>query len=260
MSRAGRIAWAAGVIAAAVVTVGVLSRDIVLKAMLVRSARAAIRGEIRLDRLQTGLFPPSIRLSGLSIGNPVGYPEGGTALRVEEFYMRFRHGAFRGPTNEIAEIRLVIPEISIISREDGSNNISDLMRSAPESISRVDPEQAPPAQVDIPMEPTDPGEVAPPSGTDSSGTPGVQGQIRERMSEVAGSKPFRIGQLTLGVGVLNLRSERGEGKDPRTQVIEIRGEHTLTDVTDLDEAQRELGSFMLMRAMPSLLREAMEER
>ena len=259
MSRARRIAWAVGVTAAAVVISAGLVRDMVLKSILVRSARAAIRGDVRLDRIQTGLFPPSIRLSGLSVGNPEGYPAG-TAIRVDEFYLRVRRGAFRGPTNEIEEIRLVIPEISIISREDGSNNISDLMRSAPESISRVDPEQAPPAQVDIPMEPTDPGEVAPPSGTDSSGTPGVQGQIRERMSEVAGSKPFRIGQLTLGVGVLNLRSERGEGKDPRTQVIEIRGEHTLTDVTDLDEAQRELGSFMLMRAMPSLLREAMEER
>ncbi len=256
MSRAGRITWIAVGTVILAVTVGVLVRDVFLKAMLVRSAREVLRGEIQLDRMRTGIFPPSVRLTGLSIENPDGYPRG-TAINVGEFYMRIRPGAFRGPTNEITEIRLIVPEASIISTKDGRNNFVDLVKSSPPS---APPEQMPsPGSAEIPTESTVPREMESPETTESSKPPGVQQHIRDQMNRIAGSKPIRIGTLTLGIGVIHVRSERGEGKEPRTQVIEINGEHTLTDVTDLEDAQRELGSFMLMRALPSLLQNAMED-
>ena len=259
-SRAARVAWAIVASAAGVVLIAWFSRDPIAKYLILRTARTAIPAEVRLDRVHTGIFPLSLRLTGLAVGNPAGYPTG-NAFRVEDFYIRLAPGAFKGPTNQIEEIRLNISEVSVISKPNGRNNFKDLFEPATQYLSSAtaapsapgrsgEPPESFPANP-APSEPAQPGAIEPSD---------VQAEIQGVMAEYAGEKPFRIGALTLRMGVVDVRTERDAGKKPKQQHIEINGEHTIHDVTDLEAAQQELGSAMLIRAMPSLLHDAMKDR
>ncbi len=261
LSRAARIAWGVLALVAGLLLVAWLSRDAVLKSLMLRSARLAIPAEVSIDRVQTGLFPMSLRVTGLTVNNPKDYPPG-AAFRVEEFYVRLAPGAFRGPTNQLEEIRLNISEISVISKSDGRNNFKDLFDAdidVSPAASAVPAESSPRA----PRTPVGPPPDAPTPAAGPAQAPesaGVQEQMENMISEYAGEKPVRIGTLTLRMGVVDLHSDREGGKPPRRQHIEVNGEHTVRNVTDLEAAQRELGTAMLLKAMPSLLQDAMKDQ
>ena len=58
------------------------------------------------------------------------------------------------------------------------------------------------------------------------------------IKEYAGEKPVCIGTLTLRMGAVDVYTDRDAGRSPKRQHIEINGEHTLRNVTDLDAAHR----------------------
>lgn len=260
-SRGARVAGAAVVIVAALLGLAWGARDAVLKSLIVRNARTALRTSVTLDRVQTGVFPLSLRITGLAVGNPEGYPSG-DAFRVNEFYIRLAPRAFKGPTNEIAEIRLDVSNVTVISRADGRNNFSDLFDPVMTGTetSGIIPDSTGGKGAAPLGEPA----VVEPAPETGGGTvveaPDVNEQVEEVIREYAGEKPFRIGSMTLRVGVVDIQTERDDQKGPKVQHIEVNGEHTLRNVTDLEAAQREMGSAMLIQALPSLLHDAMKDK
>ena len=237
------------------------SRDLVLKSYILRQARSVLQTDVTLDRVQTSVFPLSLRIAGLAVGNPKGYPSG-NAFRVEEFYIRLVPGAFKGPTNEIDEIRLNVSSIAVISKVNGRNNFSDLFD--PVSTAGVAEPTIPDSSGARDSAKTEEAAEVHPAPDDSGGrnaqASGVNQQVEDVVKEYAGDKPIHIGLLTLRLGVVNIQTEKGEGKKPKVQLIEVKGEHTLHNVTDLEAAQRELGSAMLIHAMPSLLHDALKDK
>jgi hypothetical protein len=235
--------WTAAVLVLAGSSI-VVGRDVLLKAAMIRIVRASTGLDIRLDRIQTRLRHPSLRILGLSVENPPGYPAG-EAIRVEEFFAEIVPGSIGSGTNHFREIRLVIPELIVLEDGQGGSNLkvlSERMKPGPEPA--LAPESAGRPVSALP--------VAPTNSVSAGPAPAPAGKPAPAAASNPGT-PILIDALTVKLGVLEYRFPEKNGVRRPPRRIVINGDTTVRNVTNLDRASGEIAMTFFLQAAPEFL-------
>ncbi len=235
-------------------------RNALLGAAAVRALRRATGLEVSFDRLTASLLRSSVRVRGLRIAGPEGFPED-ASLEIRELYAVYEPRTLLTRTRRFREVRIDIPELLVVRRADGVTSLERIGTGSGGGFRPVaapsggggKPTPARPVADDIPgLDLLDP--VSPPPGALPADT---------RPAEAAPPPPPRlvppppepsvsIGELTVRIGSLRLRDYTAGGT-PADHSFAVGLERTYTDVTDLDKVSRKLGDDLAAVMLPDLL-------
>lgn len=239
-----------GVAILAAVALAVLPR-LFLKRFTLSYLKQATGFELTYQKLTSHPWARTLEVEGLVFHNPPGFPAG-EAIEVRHLFARYRWRDLLGEAMKLEELRLDIPRVVMVRREDGETNLEQIERqttaarggttsaggatseaaSSGPDFSRLEAELGLDSSAPAPSAP------APAAGGASAASPAAKAEQPE----------VTIGTLVLKIGkVASYDYSRLKKGQPRVHEYELNVEKTFTDVTDLDAVAHELAATVLVQ-------------
>ncbi|MCX7817809.1 MAG: AsmA family protein [Kiritimatiellae bacterium] len=241
------IAIAASLLIALLIAGGIVAPRLA-RAGMEGALRAATGADVRVGRVSGGLWPLRVRLEEVRVENPDGFGPG-EALEIRELLIVASWSALWRREPRLELVRLDVPRVVVVRRADGQMNWQRIGEMAASRASVPAERRRPPVE---PVEPS-----AEPAGSGRRDSEGSSGAPPAPVSKAAPA--MRIGQLNLKVGTVELREFSSKERAPRIRRLDVRVDHTLTNVCDLGAAGSELAGVIAVRAAPILIAEALTE-
>ena len=111
-----RFKWI-GIVLAGLVALSVV-RDFVIKAVLTTVASNVLGTPVRMSGFSLGLVNQSIRIRGLKIHNPRGFPSG-TMVDIPSVYVRWKPMDLLSGKLHLAEVEFELKELVLVKNVEG---------------------------------------------------------------------------------------------------------------------------------------------
>lgn len=122
------------VILAAVLAVAlILSKDALLKSLAETQIRAQTGMDVRIGKLELGLFSPTLNVEDFKLYNPAEFG-GSPLLDVPDLHVEYNPAALTRLRLQLRLVRIAVSEINIVEARDGRTNLVlslDDLESAP---------------------------------------------------------------------------------------------------------------------------------
>ncbi len=118
------VRWALGVVLVLVVLAVaiVLSRNALLQSLAETQLRAQTGMDVRLGKLDVGLFSPTIRVEDFRLFNPAEFG-GAPLLEVPDLHVEYDPGALTAGKLRLTLVRIAVSELNIVESQDGRTNL-----------------------------------------------------------------------------------------------------------------------------------------
>lgn len=243
MSKLNRFVLSALVLfVLAVVALG-LGRNALLGTAAIRAVRDATGLEMRIERINAHWVRPTIEIDGLVVGNPPGFPES-DALNCTRILARYDRTSLFSNELRFPEMEVQIGRVTVVYDTNGVMNL----RRLAEQVSEHRKAHA----IDAVASSGGGGG----GGGHGGGGGGGGGGRASASPETPSGRGLRIDRLTVAVDAIEVRDFSSGGAEPETRNATVGIRHTMTNVTDLARAGREVGVLVGVAAAPVLIRRA----
>ena len=103
----------------------VLLKNFIAKAALIGGVKAVTGLSTEVHDLNVGLFTPFVRIKGLRVLNPRGFPDR-TMVHVPEFYVTYDLGSFMQGHAHLPLLLLRLEEFNVVRAADGRLNLNSV--------------------------------------------------------------------------------------------------------------------------------------
>lgn len=105
--------------------IGVLAKNVIAKIAVTSGVKAITGLELRIRRMDVGLFSGGLGIEGLQIFNPAGFHEP-VMVDMPEIFVRYDAGALIQGRIHLPEVRLNLREMTVVKNERGEVNLNAL--------------------------------------------------------------------------------------------------------------------------------------
>lgn len=106
-------------------TAGILLMDTIVRQLAVRQVRRDTGMDVKIGRMEVGLFSPTITIENLKLYNTAEFG-GGEFLNMPELHVEYDLAAARAGRLHLKLLRLNLAEIHVVENKDGKKN-TDLL-------------------------------------------------------------------------------------------------------------------------------------
>jgi uncharacterized protein involved in outer membrane biogenesis len=182
-----------------------------------------------LQGISVGILSPHVKVQGLTLTNPPGYPVN-EALSVEEVTLRYNRRSLFTDTVILPELSVSLNHLVMVRNEAGQSNLDQVVGDSfdgiwPRRDGRREPSDTPPPPAPAPKPP----------------------QAERPDKDVA------IGKLTVKIGEVRMIDHYRRGDKPMLVIVPLNYERTFTNVTNLNALGQQIGMDIGLRAAPYLL-------
>lgn len=124
MAKKRKLAPALIIAAAVIIVIGV-AKNVVAKAAVENGVTLITGLTLSLDRMDVGLLKSAVGIRGLRLHNPSGFPDQ-VMVDLPEIYVHYDLGAFLGGTVHLREVRLNLREFTVVRDRNGTLNLDSL--------------------------------------------------------------------------------------------------------------------------------------
>lgn len=129
----------------AIFAVGII-KDQVIRGIVTVSATGMTGAPVHMDGLSLGLFNQTVRISGLRVYNPKGFPRG-ILVDIPKIKVSIDLGALFKKRLHLKEVEFDLKEMILVKNKDGVLNV-DALKVTKETGKKEEPKEAMPMQID----------------------------------------------------------------------------------------------------------------
>ncbi|MBI3320515.1 MAG: hypothetical protein HYZ89_08050 [Candidatus Omnitrophica bacterium] len=146
-----RMVMVSAVVVVVLIGIGMLAKNVIAKLAVTSGVKAITGLELRIRRMDVGLFSSRLGIEGLQVFNPTGFHEP-VMVDMPEIFVRYDLGALVKGHIHLPEVRLNLRELTVVKNERGEVNLNALQAIKAGKAQEAKPQPAakpPQIQLDV---------------------------------------------------------------------------------------------------------------